>query len=266
MIDRIKFYNKILRNKTIVKRIESYDFIPSLDELMVNTYYSYKDINDKISILEDILSLKKISDIDSFQHPCDPDIIDIINKYRGGITCLSDGPITSNISYILTDIDNYCAIDNTCFTQHYNYNEENKIHIFSTVKDAIEYAKECNANTYTIYTVDKYDEDKRFKASYGLMEDGNIHLYQITDSEEIPYYTCRPSHPIPYINDSKLGYYLPFMKKPEYLGKAFIEQDGCGVWYGWANFGKDKEIDMSYLLNDGFNNIATYDIICDYQN
>jgi len=262
MDDRMKFYNRIFRNKTIVKRIKSYNFIPSIDELMINTYYSYKDIHDKIGILEELIMLDEIPDIDDATHPIKSDIDHILNKYKKGLECLSNGPESESISYLLTDRDNYHAIDKTCFPYHECSSQENML-IFSTAKDAVDYAKYCNDSTFTIYTIDKYDESKRFKASYGLMEDGEIHLYQITHLQDF-YYECRPSHPVPYINDSKLGYYLPFMEKPEYLGKAFIEQDGCGIWYGWANFEGDKEVNLTYLLNDGFNNIATYDIICDY--
>lgn len=260
MHDRIKFYDKILRNKTIVKRLENMDFIPSIEELSILTYYSYKDINEKIKILEEIDSLPKINGIDD---DCTNIQKSFISKYKHGL-CLLYTENDPFLSFILTNMNDYKSIDSSCFNYPEKYGDENKILIYPTAKEAINDTKDMNLDVFKIYSIDKHLKERRLIASYGLMEDNKIHLYQITYHDDY-IYEFRPEHAAPYINGSKLGYYLPFMKEPKYLGKSYIEKDDNGTYYAFINDDNDAIMDISWILNDASNSIATYDIICDYK-
>lgn len=97
------------------------------------------------------------------------------------------------------------------------------------------------------------------------MEDNKIHLYQITEID-YGYQEFRAKY-IPYENGSKIGYYLPFMEKPEYLGIGTdIGPDDNGTWYGFIEDSDTGMLnsELSYLAAGLCENIATYDFYLDF--
>ena len=94
------------------------------------------------------------------------------------------------------------------------------------------------------------------------MCDGDIHMYQITDpSNDYFLYEYRLNYLLPFENDKEIYIYYPFMKEKYPIGKTYIEVDGNGTHYAWADiYGND--IELSFTCFPG-TYMATYS--CLYQ-
>ena len=235
MNERQILYDKILRNKTVVKRIQNSGITPARLELAIINYYSYKDIGDKLNLLYEI---KELPVDDSIQFDSsNTEIDDMISVYKSGLDRLSNN---DNL-FILSHVDNLRNIDKYMFDD----TGFDNILIYDDLESLLNYT--YYSDLFTVHVISKNDDNKRFIMRYGRMEDDKLHIYQITPLNP-PKYEFRADY-IPYENESKLGYYLPFMDKPEYIGIGNdIGPDDNNVWYGFIdNQTTNKTVDISYL-------------------
>ena len=252
MDERLLIYDDILRNKSIVKELQKSDQIPSRLELASINYYSYRDVNDKLK------TLYKIKELSVENDHFDTEISEMISTYEAGLASLNN----SDYIYILSHMNDYQLIDKNLFKYSNYYDCDHDVNIFNKLDDAINFA-DRRCNIFRIHAVNKSNTDTKFILSYGRMEDRKIHLYQIMLPDSPSYDIELQS--MPYKEDMHLGYYLPFMDEPKYIGDAFNinAPSDSGHYYGtinncnthvWNNIG--------YTTLNGKGSIAVYDFIC----